>query len=162
MYLHRLPQEIEAVNALIDANGGEITPEIEERLKSLEAEAVERSDGIAGWIRSLKAIAEMEQKESAHFAKRKSAHANLADRLSQSLLRSMRGLGKPKLKGVMFTLSDRKSSTPSIRWAGEGDMPAEYRRVTVQLDYDKAREHLKAGKLPPGFEVSYSHWLDIR
>lgn len=162
MNLYTLSHQLEQINAQIEADGGEISPLVEAELERLASHAGTKADDFAAWIRSLKAAAEMEKAEAAHFTCRKQAHANLADRLAQMLLRVMKALGTEKLKG-RFTLTDRLATTPRIRWVGPGEIPDAYRKVTVELDGQKALEDYRAGRLPAqGFAVDFSHWLDIR
>lgn len=162
MNLYAVSKQIEAINGLIDYHDGEITPEVESALEEIKADMVKQADGIAGWIRNLRAEAKAAKEEADLFMKRSRSRANLAERVASLFLVCMQGLAINKLRG-MFILTDRTASRPAIRWVGEGLIPKKYRRVRVELDGDAVYQDYKAGKkLPEGFEVKYSHWLDIK
>lgn len=144
----------EWLESRLDAIADDFTEKIENcatLIKCVEAEA----DAIMGAILPL--IDEIETQK-----KRATAKKNRAARIKEYVLHQMQMVGIPKVSSPRVEVSIRRCGTPSISWAG-GEIPEDYRVVSVSLDKKRAQEAVKNGEtLPEGLVVSYTTYLAMR
>ena len=153
MRLYELPEALRALDEEIEANGGELTPELEARLDELAGNSAELVDRVCALIREHVHKAGVEYEEAAYFHRKAKASEAVANRLKRYLSDTMARVGYDRLEGDRFKVRIQKNGTPSIKWEGFGDIPTEFARVSVELDGTKAREAWKNGTLPLGFTV---------
>lgn len=162
--LYEIAARFRLLDELLDANGGEITPEIQACLDSLDSALEAKVDNIAALVREGTAEADAYKAERDRLADRERAARNKAARLKAYLLESLKAAGKDKVKGRWFSARVALASQPSITFEGDSWMlPRGFRRETVEPDMAAAREALKRGDaLPVGFDVTRSEYLDLR
>ncbi len=137
----------------VEEAGGEITPELEAVLASLERSIEAKVDSYAAMIRESEVEADAHRVEANRhqgIARRKEA---MAERLKVNLKTAMQLMGYDKVRGTRFTASVVKNSQPSINWSFAEAIPEAFRRTKVELDKGLAHEAYKAGTLPEGFTV---------
>ena len=141
MNLYELTAEQARIEALLEENGGEITPEIEEAL-TLTAEALPRKvDGYGVLIRQFAAAEAACDAEIKRLQGLKKTAQNAQRGMKDRILYAMQTFGYDKLAGETTKFSTRKSTAVEI---DEETLLAKYR--------DKI-EAFKAGFLP--------EWLNI-
>jgi hypothetical protein len=161
--LWEIGDELELIGALIAEAGGEVTPDVEERLEKLEGAFGQKVERIALYIASSNAYAEAAKREEDRLAFIRKSHERTADGLKRYLLATMRRTGYPKVETPRVRVRVQKNGQPSISWPGSLEsLPEQYRRVTVAPDLARVREDLSAGAEPPdGFVIDYGYHIRI-
>lgn len=137
------------------ATGGEMTPELEQEWEALEGTFDAKAERIALYVRELQTSAAAAKEEADRLQGIHEAYATRAKRLKEYLKHHMERTGRLKVETPRARVWVQKSGgRPSIWWSGLPDtIPSGFRRVTVSLDGEAAREALDAGALPEGFVV---------
>lgn len=159
--LYQLPAALAELDALIDALDGELPEDLEARLDALELNLEEKADAVCALARQAEAEAAFFADELARLDGRRRAAAGRAAGLKAYLHRTLTALGRDRVETPRFRARVQKNGTPSVRWAGPGDVPDGFARVTVELDGRAALAAHKAGTLPEGFTVEYGTHLRI-
>jgi hypothetical protein len=163
MKLYEIPGPWRELAGEIEANQGELTPELEKALSALEGELTEKAKAIVCIIREKELEAASAKAESDRLNALAQSKARTAERLKAYLRFTMEGCGIDRLDVGIAQLSVRRASRPAIKWDGNGDLPVEFQRVKIELDGTKAYEVFKAGTaLPLGFSVTFTRYLNIR
>ena len=161
--LYELPEAFRAIEAEIQANDGELPPDLEERLDALEGNLEDKADAIAALIRDAEVESIAVKVELDRLTVKRQHLTGKAERLKSYLHDQLVMMGRPNVKGARFAVRVQKNGQPAIRWTGLVDeIPDEFRRVEVSLNGHAARDFYKAtGSLPDGFEVTYGTHLRI-
>lgn len=124
---------------------------IKDTLDSIAGEIEDKADNIAKAIKSLKAEAEIIERESKRLTGRKKMLLNNAARLKRYLEQSMIATNKRKIKTPLFTFGIR-TNQPALVIDNESKVPKEY-ILEQKLKFDNAalKEYLKNHK------VDYAH-----
>lgn len=162
MKLYEIASEYRRIDEMLDESGGELTPELEILLCSLDDALEAKIDAIGAMIREKIAEAGSLEDEASRLTLRAVVAWNSSARLKRYVLECLEGAGKLKAKGARFSASVRLASIPTIRWDGDGEIPDGFTRVKVELDGRKCIEMERQGLLPDGFRVERTKYLDIR
>jgi len=162
LHLYELADAYRDAIALADDTGGEITPEIESLLDQIEGGIEEKADSIAALCREWKLEALGCKEEKDRLAARQKAAENRIEGLKSYLQFQLERMGIDKVKTKRFNIRCATAGVPSIRWIGEGSIPSGFDRVKVELDGNAARDAWAEKRLPAGFKVEFSKYLDIR
>lgn len=162
--LYDIVDQLAEIEAQLEENGGELTPEIETRLDSLEADFEAKVERICGWRANLVATAKAYQEEADRLAARAKTLARTADGLRRYLQVQLERAGRTKLEAGTWRLAIQPNSQPSVIVTVEPDrLPECFRRVTVDVDRRSLLDAVKAGgNLPAGVVVTRGHHLRIR
>lgn len=108
--LQSLVLELRSVEECLLSNGGEITPELEEELGTLETHLAVKADNYDHRIKMLSARADAFKARAEEFTKSARAIQNYSDRLKDAVKQAMLKLGKSEINGdfVRFKLSATK------------------------------------------------------
>lgn len=124
---------------------------IKDTLDSIAGEIEDKADSIAKAIKSLKAEAEVIERESKRLTARKKMLLNNADRLKSYLEKSMIATDKRKIKTPLFTFGIR-TNQPSLIIDNESKVPKKYiLEQKPKFDNAALKEYLKNHK------VAYAH-----
>lgn len=163
MRLYEITGVLVDIEEMLIENDGVLTEEMEQLLDEMTAAFPEKVDGIASLVQQFGRMGEAAKAEAKRLADLAQARSNAAERLKAYLLREMKRVGKMKVETGRFVVRVQGNSRPSIAWAGtEETIPAEFRRVRVELDGAAAYEAHKAGRLPEGFEVNTGSHIRIQ
>lgn len=150
MLPYDLTEELLKVHDELIENGGELTPEIEERLAALQGAASDRLERILHVVRNMETNAAAVDAEITRLHKLKTVRENSAKRLWEYVLSELQMHDVKKLQTPHFSIWRQLAGRPSIRC--EGEWPALFTRVipeTREFDSQAAYEHIKdAGLLP--------------
>jgi len=151
------------VGAAIAEAGGELTPELEERLDALEGAFDAKVERIALLVQREAGIANMAKDEADRLSAIRKSHQSTADGLKGYLLNQMLRSDRLKVETPKARVRVQRNGMPSIQWTKDPEeLPEAYKRVTVAPDLALVREELKAGAgVPEGFTVEYGHHLRI-
>ena len=153
--LWAITDDLAEVGALIADNGGELTPELEERLDGLSGELESKVERIALFIREAEGMAKAAKEEKDRLYAIQKHHENKAEGLKRYLLYCMDGAGRESVETHRARVRVQKNSKPTIRWTKSvHELPDGYRRTTIRPDLSAALEDIDAGATPPeGYEI---------
>lgn len=151
MTLYEINEEI---TNCIDTETGEVDAE---KLEALEMLRDEKIEGIALWIKDLKAEAEALKAEKLAFEKRQQAAEKNAERLKNYLTGYLNG---EKFKTTKCAVSFRK--TQSVNIISVMDVPPQYVSVEIKPDKNAIKAALKEGKKVSGAELVLSTSCQIK
>ncbi len=170
MKLWEIGLELDAIGMVISDQGGELTPELEERLDKMEGEFEDKAERIALLIQTKRVEAQAAKSERDRLAKIAKAAENTADSLKDYLRFYMERQEKEKVETARVKLRVRNASQPSITWKGEdGSWPEQFTRIQTSLDKKAVLEAWKSSsessedrRVPEGFDIHFTRYLDIR
>jgi len=149
--LFRLTEEFLALEALLEASGGELTPEIE-AWREANAEAfTDKVDALVWYSKTLKAAAEFYRAQADELAHRAKVAENKIARLKEYAAVCLDRLGSRAVMGKVYAIAYQKNGgLPPLRLLNPDPMafPESCRNVTVSNA--AVRESLSAGTLPEG------------
>ena len=114
MTLFELSQEQREIEALLEENGGELTPEIEERLAETEDKFPKKVDGYGVMLRKFQAAEKVCDEEIKRVQGLKKVAQNSVKSLRSHLLDTMLHFGFQKLKGNMTQMWTGKSKSVEV------------------------------------------------
>jgi hypothetical protein len=152
--LYELTRDILLVQQALDDTGGELSPEVEEKLAALEMGLRDKVDGICRLIATLERTEEAIRTEIARLYVKAGHKANAVKNLRAYLKRELERLGEQKVATDLFTVSISKVPDRPV-WQGTMDeIPEQFRKIKVDVDMTAANKWFKEhGWLPHGFEV---------
>jgi hypothetical protein len=163
LHLYELPAAFDKIDHEIESLGGELPLGLEEELDALELNLESKAEGVAALIREAESEAQAYKVEIERLRSLYRAAENRGNGLREYLRSTMTALNRTKLATPRFKLSVQRNSVPTIRWPGEPEtIPAELKRVRVELDGQAAIEAYRLGSLPEGFDVHVGTHLRIR
>lgn len=170
--LYEIADMRDVLDTWLSESDGEVTPELEQLLADVEAQADEKIERVALYIREQKALAKGIKEEEERLAARRKARERAAESLTRYLEAQMQRLGKAKVNGLLVTVAMQKNA-PSL----VGDLDAEWlealratgspfvRVVPEQVTLDRRAllDFAKSGgDLPEGLTVTQTESLRIR
>jgi hypothetical protein len=163
LHLYELPAAFDEIDRLIEDLDGELPLDLERMLDALELNLESKAEGVAVLIREAEAEAEAFKAEIDRLRSLHRASENRGAGLRAYLHSTMEAMGRTKIATPRFKLSVQRNGTPTIRWPGEPEtIPAELKRIRVELDGQAAIEAYRSGSLPEGFDVHVGTHLRIR
>ena len=148
----------EALEAAIDPETGEINEEAYTVFEKLQQDKTDKLEGIALWIKNLKADAEAYKAEKDVFAQRQKAAENKAESLKQFLAYCLAG---EKLKTDRVLVSYRASQTVEID--DPRAIPVEFTIAQdPKIDRLALKDALKAGVEIPGAHLEDRQNIQIK
>ena len=153
MKLYEINEALEhALEAAFDPETGEILDEDAlAQVETLELAREDKLEGIACWIKDLRADAEAIKTEKNNLAKRERAANNKADRLTEYLKWQLAG---EKLKTARASVSYRRSEAVELADNFEPmNLPNDCWAVEYKVNKTAIKEHLKAGEALEGAEL---------
>jgi hypothetical protein len=153
MKLYDIPVEAHEIeNALIE-NGGELTPEIEQRIFGFLREGKDKIECGAMVVRSLEGEAAICRTEADRLMKRAAGIENGASRLKGLILFAVDDGFGGKIKTAKFTIwAQTSAATVSFELppgAGLESLPAEFLRIKTELNKQALKEAYEAEKEIP-------------
>ena len=162
LHLYEIPEALRRIDDEIAAAGGELSPELAERLDELDMNIADKFDALAALVREREARSIAIWHEAARLKEAAVAEDNAAERLKDYAVRSLTALGRDKVEGVRFKVAVRRNSRPAIRWAGPGGPPPGFVRSVETLDGQAAYDAYRENRLPDGFIAVIGKHLSIR
>lgn len=162
--LRDLADERVALDALIEADEGEETPEAEALALELASQMVRKADAFGSYVREREATADAIADEIARLTARRKAIVSATDRLMRYAHMALEVMDRPRVEGTLFTLAIERNP-PSVLIALDAVLPAKYVRVvpeTTAPDKIAIRDALKRGEEIPGCELVTTTKLRIR
>lgn len=150
--LYDLADERIALDAILDMDEGEETPETLALAEELAGKLALKADAFGAYVRELELVATVCKAEEARFYARRKAADDRAAWLKRSALMSLQRMGYATVAGSLFSLAIQ-NNPPSVQVDVSADtLPDEYVRVVPALR--AADKTAIAGALKSGIEVA--------
>jgi len=156
--LFEITEDLLAIDRLIDEQGEELTPEVEQAIAAwfaeVESNMADKLGSYCQYVRKLETESAVAKAEAEQFAKkaknRQGQAAWLKDRVKEFL--KSRDIKKVETSagytvsvrgnGGMLPMEIDQDTDPMM-------IPAEFQKVTIEIDTNLVREHLEAGGVLP-------------
>ncbi len=136
MNLYQIEQDLLELYAQVEENGGEITPEIEERLKITQENFTNKLENYTRFVKVLEGDIALMDSEIERINKLKQTRQNLVNRLELSMLNALKLFGNKDPKKdiwrfdlITFKLSTRQSQ--SVEILDETVIDSKYKTFTI-------------------------------
>lgn len=160
MKLYELTQNYRNLQELLE--NPEIPVEIiNTALGEVEEEIEVKAENIAKLIKSMELEAAAIKEEEARLASKRKNLEGRTKYLKEHLEGAMRALGKPKIKGKLFSFNIQKNPA-SLDIYDTSIIPKEYIKIVESFDNAEIKKALKEGKEVPGAILIQSESLRIR
>lgn len=158
--LYELTSEHHLLCDLLEENGGEITPEIEQMLAINAENFVTKAEGYAEVITKYAQISANAAERIKQLQVVKKVADNAERRMKERLQAAMEEYGLTKVECGLRKLSLRTSQAVEI--TDEAKLPNEYIKVATSVDKSALRADLLAGVVVEGAELKTNKSLTIR
>lgn len=154
-------EELDLLNEIEELEG-ELTPELEERLKINEANMAKKMEDYCKAIRWYDTQILAAKEETERLRKLIKRAERSQEWMKGAMLDVMVGLDKPKVSAGTFTVGTRKSTAVNI--IDESAIPARYASevVTVKIDKTAIKDAIKNGEEVPGAQLVERKSLTIK
>lgn len=160
MNIYEISAELRNIYEEIEMNEGEISPEIDERMKVAADQLEAKAESYCGLIRNVMADVEAYKSEIDRLTARKRAAENLVQRLKDALKDAMIMAEQPKLKAGTFSMSLRSSE--SVEVTNTDALADEFVQIERKPMKSLIKEALKEGKMVEGAELVTKQSVTIR
>lgn len=145
--LRELAYEATIIDAVLEARGGELTPELEARLDAVNAALLRKTDGVRDYLYALDADVSVLKAEEKRLADRRRSLEGRLARFERHVLSVMQRANMTDLAG-QFGVVKRKLNPPSVEIVDAALVPSQYRTETtvVTIDKNAIKSALKAKK----------------
>lgn len=149
--LFELTEEFLALEALLEASGGELTPEVE-AWREANAEAfTEKVDALVWYAKTLKGDAEFYREQADELAHKAKVAENKIARLKEYAAVCLDRLGVKAVKGKVYAIAYQKNGgLPPLRLLTPDPLAFPESCRVVTLSNSAIRELLTGGTLPEG------------
>lgn len=144
MTLYHISDEQRRLNAMLEENGGEITPEIEEALAVNETNFVQKAESYGYAILHYKAVVAAVKAEKDRLDAIKKTAENAIARMEERIVAAMQQFDRPKVEADTLKLSLRRSERVVVD--DEAKVPADCKTIKVEVSKTELKRHLKAGE----------------
>jgi hypothetical protein len=144
MTLYHISDEQRRLNAMLEENGGEVTPEIEEALAVNETNFVQKAESYGYAILHYKAIVAAVKAEKDRLDAIKKTAENAIARMEERIVAAMQQFDRPKVEADTLKLSLRRSERVVVD--DEAKVPADCKTIKVEVSKTELKRHLKAGE----------------
>lgn len=161
--LRAIITELAALDALIDAAEGEITPEVEAEQSALFEALQAKADGIVDYLRALDAEAAHLKAEEIRIGTLRKRLESRWKGLADYVALQMQRRDLKTLSGAEYTNGIRLKSSQSVDVTDEAALPDEFLRIETTSAPDKKAigAALKAGKVVPGATLATNYSITL-
>ena len=169
MNLYQIEQDLLELYAQVEENGGEITPEIEEKLNITQENFTNKLENYTRFVKVLEGDIALMDSEVERIKKLKQTKENLIDRLELSMLNALKLFGNKDPKKdiwrfdlITFKLSTRQSQ--SVEILDETVIDSKYKTVKTTESISKTliKEAISDGQPVNGAIIKINHSLSIK
>lgn len=162
MNLYELTIEQLEINRMLEENGGELTPELEEALLITEENLSQKAEGYCKAIAIYNGQAATLDEEIKRLTAKKKVAENAVTRMKDSLKATMQVLKLDKINAGTFTISTRKSK--SLEVLDEALIPEDYKETvtTIKVNKNAIKDAIKNGAEIEGVELKENKSIQIK
>ena len=158
--LYTITEDQRLLNAMLEENGGELTPEIEEAMQITEDNFIAKAEAYGATISEYDAQADACDAEIKRLQAYKKTCQNVSKRMKESLTMAMQAFHTDKVTAGTFRFSFRKSTAVVID--NEDMIPEEYFKTERTLCKKELMDALKAGDIIVGAKLETRQSLQMR
>lgn len=158
--LYTIAEDQRLLNAMLEENGGELTPEIEEAMRITEDNFVAKAEAYGATISEYDAQADACDAEIKRLQAYKKTCQNVSRRMKERLSMAMDEFSTEKLTAGTFRFSFRKSTAVLIE--NEDMIPDEYKDFVPTLRKKDIMDALKNGEFIAGASLETRKSLQMR
>lgn len=129
------------INEMLEANGGELTPEIEEAMQITEENFLEKAEAYGATIAEYDAQTEVIAAEIKRLTAYKKTCENVSKRMKERMAEAMQAFNTDKVTAGTFRFSFRKSTAVVVE--NEDMIPEEFFKTERTLDKRALMDALK-------------------
>lgn len=161
--LFHIQQEYLQLAEILEDNGGELTPEIEQSLAINQQELQTKGVNYALVIRQIDGEAEIIDREIKRLADLKKTKENAANRMKEAIKGAMELYGIQSIKGDLINITLRNNAS-SVVINEEEKLPTEYVQVkhTISPDKKAIKAAIESGIEVPGAYLTKSKSILIK
>ncbi len=160
--LFEITQEhLDLINEIMEA-GGELTPELEEKLKINESELMYKAGGYIGILRKTAGDRLVIKSEINRLKALDKQRENLENRLKNALSTSMQLYDKDKIELPYNTISFRKTTSVAVYCEPE-DLPKDCQVIKItSVSKAELKKKIQSGRVIDGVEIIEGKSLQIK
>ena len=158
--LYNITEDQRLINELLEANGGELTPEIEEAMQITEDNFLAKAEAYGATISEYDAQAEVCANEIKRLMAYKKTCENVSKRMKERLSLAMTAFGKDKVTAGTFRYSFRNSTAVVVE--NEDMIPDEFFKTERTLCKKELMQALKDGEIIAGAMLETRQSLQMR
>lgn len=164
MRLYDIPEEVRQIDEELRENGGDLTPELQERIGLTKDTLQTKGRYIMELIRENTVQAEAAKAEEKRLADIRKSYENAAERQRAYLKGVLEALGMPGLDCTTVKANIQRNSQPSVKFDGNpGTLPVQFTKISIELNRAAVLEAVKEGSsLPAGITVETGTHLRIK
>lgn len=161
--LFHISQEYRQIADILEQNGGELTPELEEALNNNQQALQVKASNIAFVIRDFDLDAEKIAKEIERLQKLQKSKLNAKERLKAYLKQNMEATGITEIKCDLVTVR-LQNSRSSVEIIDKEKIPKKYltKKIDFVPDKKSIKEALESGQTVNGVELKKNKSLIIK
>src|SRR5690606_2881167 len=158
-----ISQEYRQIADILEQNGGELTPELEEALNNNQQALQVKASNIAFVIRDFDLDAEKIAKEIERLQKLQKSKLNAKERLKAYLKQNMEATGITEIKCDLVTVR-LQNSRSSVEIIDKEKIPKKYltKKIDFVPDKNSIKEALESGHTVKGVELKENKSLIIK
>ena len=160
--LYGITAEMNAILALIEEGGGELTPELEQALTITEGQFAAKAEDYGKAILNLRAMAVAAKAEKDRLATLQKFYENAKKRLTDAISSAMQAFGHDKVENGTLRLSLRHTTETEIDDIDQ--VPQFYKTTKVETVADKTaiKKAIQSGEDVPGAHLVENVSLQIK
>lgn len=158
--LYTIAEDQRLINAMLEENGGELTPEIEEAMQITEENFMAKAEAYGATISEYDAQAEACAAEIKRLQGYKRTCENVSRRMKERLSDAMHTFNRDKVTAGTFRFSFRSST--AVRIENEDIIPEEFFKTERTLCKKELMDALKAGEYIAGAALETRQSLQMR
>lgn len=158
--LYNITEDQRLINAMLEENGGELTPEIEEAMQITEDNFLDKAEAYGATITEYDAQAEACDAEIKRLLSYKRTCQNVSRRMKERLSEAMRAFHRENVTAGTFRFSFRKSTAVVVE--NEDMIPDEFFKMERTLCKKELKDALKAGDIIVGAKLETRQTIQMR
>ena len=169
MNLYQIEQDLLELYSQVEENGGEITPEIEEKLNITQENFTNKLENYTRFVKVLEGDIALMDSEIERINKLKQTRQNLVNRLELSMLNALKLFGNKDPKKdiwrfdlITFKLSTRQSQSVEILDETVIDNRYKTIKTTESISKTLIKEAISDGQAVNGAVIKINHSLSIK
>ena len=160
MSIYNITDDFSQIMAEIESNGGEISPEIDEKLQINQFNLIEKSTNYVHVIKTLDSECDIIDIEIKRLQELKKQRSNFTQSLKDRLKNAMQAMELTEIKTALNKINFRKSE--SVEIIDESILPSDVLIYEPKIDKKKIKEIIKNGGVVLGAEIVVNQNLQIK
>lgn len=160
MSIYNITDDFSQIMAEIESNGGEISPEIDEKLQINQFNLIEKTTNYVHVIKTLDSDCDIIDIEIKRLQELKKQRSNFTQSLKDRLKNAMQAMELTEIKTALNKINFRKSE--SVEIIDESILPSDVLIYEPKIDKKKIKEIIKNGGVVLGAEIVVNQNLQIK